>query len=208
MTKSALVLAAVTAVAASACTTAPIDRLASSTSAESVDDAPHVYVAICGFSLAAYDPGLVFRFYVRASLQNGAHGAAPGGLELVMTPLRGWDDAAQAAKPPATVSRSETVGDPITATSPLSSGSYTAAFGALAVPPLANPINGAAAHVDGLTLDGPFAALGQPFCGGLAGELTEPFEYTLSRDENTCLFLPVAEGDPLPAVQASDFHCP
>lgn len=203
MTKSAFLIA-VAALAASACN-APVDAggLASSTAAESAPEA--LYVGICGFSLASYDPGTVFRFYARVSQGQGA---PPGGLAFVMTPLRGWDDAAQAPQPPATVSSSETVGDPITATSPLSGGRYTAAFGALAVPPLANPINGSAAHVDGLTLDGPFPGLGQPFCGGLAGELTEPFEYTLSRDENTCLFLPVAEGDPLPAVQASDFHCP
>jgi hypothetical protein len=208
MTKSAFILAltAGTTLAAGACSAPapPVERPASSTSADSVDDA--LYVGICGFSLAGYDPGLVLRFYARVSHGHGAR-AEVSGVSFVMTALRGWDDATQSAQPPASVSSSETVGDTITATSPLSGGRYTAAFGALDVTPLANTINGEASHVEGLTLDGPAPTLGQPFCGGLAGELTQPGDYTFKRDENTCLFFPVAEGDPLPTVQATDFHC-
>jgi hypothetical protein len=167
--------------------------------------APELYVGICGFSLVSYDPTETFRFYVEATRDD------VGGLALAMTPLIGWDDAAQAPAPPASIDRAHTVGATLSASSTVADGAFQAAFGALDVPPAANTITGGAAHVERLTLDGhvsPARTLGDRFCAGLSGELTVPLEYELRSDENTCLFLPVAEGAPLPPVDASDFHCP
>src|SRR5262249_25155806 len=107
-----------------------------------------------------------------------------------------------------TVSSTETVGPRLTASAPTADGSYVARFGDFDIPGLANPINGAHAYLEGLTLDGPRPELGQRFCGGLAGKLVVPLEYTYNRTENPCLFLPVAEGDHFPTVKSSDFHCP
>ena len=50
------------------------------------------------------------------------------------------------------------------------------------------------------------------FCSQLSGEVTQPTIITLTGDENTCLYFPVKDGDPTPAlaVDGSDFSagCP
>lgn len=190
---------------ASACASSSTEAVQTG-SAAVVTNAPQksLYVAICGFSLANYDPSETLRFYVESTLDD----ASSGQLSLAMTMLPGWDDDAQAPKAPAVVTRAEAVGATLTATSAVTGGKYTAVLGALDIPAIANPLNGAPAHVDGLQLDGTVTAPGAPFCAGVSGELTEPLDFVLDTADNTCLFLPIADGDPLPNVQASDFHCP
>jgi hypothetical protein len=202
-------LATSAVVLASACSSPDAVDAATTSAAATAEPAKSLYVAICGFSIAGYDPTYTFRFYVEASLAHqSAHQNGADGLTLAMTPLVGWDADTGQAKPPTNVTHDQTIGQPITATSAITDGKYSSAFGILDVPPLANGINGVAARVEQLNLDGPFqAGLGAPFCAGVAGQLTVPLDYEFVRNENTCLFFPIAEGDPLPVVQASDFHC-
>lgn len=196
--------ALVIAIVASACASPRED--VDTGSAAVVTGAPQTsrYVAICGFSLASYDPTLTLRFYVESSLSD----ASAGQLTLAMTMLPGWDEQAGQAQAPAVVTRAEAVGATLTATADVVNGSYTAALGALDVPPSANSLTGTTAHVDGLQLDGVVTAPGAPFCAGFSGKLTDPLEYVFESADNTCLFLPIADGDPLPSVESSDFHCP
>jgi hypothetical protein len=179
---------------------------------ESLDDvAQHVvvparetalYAGICGFSLASYDPKYAIRFYAESTFTP-----TDGSLTLALTPLIGWNAAENQPEPPAAVSHDLTRGDRITTTSAVTNGAFSARYAALDIQPEANSINGVTARVETLQLDGTFGT-GDRFCAGFSGKLTVPLDYEFLRDENTCLFIKVHEGDPLPPVEAADFHCP
>jgi hypothetical protein len=201
--KKILSAVAVAIVASASACAAPSEGVDTG-SAAVVARTTQTYVAICGFSLANYDPTETLRFYVESSLTD----VSSGQLSLAMTMLPGWDETAGQAKPPAVVTKAEAVGATLSATVNVTSGKYTAALGSLDVPPTANSLTGGTAHVDGLQLDGSVTAPGAPFCAGFSGHLTDPLDYVFNTAENTCLFLPIADGDALPSVQASDFHCP
>jgi hypothetical protein len=204
MKKLVGLITACVAVLANACSPALDADPVADTSASVVAE-KNLYVGICAFSLLSYDTTGAFRFYVQSSF---APDDAGGQLTLTMRALPGWDFGTQAPRPPATVTAAEAVGPTLNATSALSGGRYTADFGTLQIVPVANPITGGIATVEKLTLDGPFAGPGQRFCAGMAGHLTAPLDYTFDRNENTCLFLPIADGDPLPDVASADFTCP
>lgn len=189
------------ALLASACASSS-DPAASSSAAETTANVPaSTFVAICGFSLVSYDPTDTLRFYVESSFASDK-------LTLAMTMLPGWDNDAGAPKAPSVVTRAEAVGATLTSTSDVTSGAFTAKLGALDIPGVANPLNGADGHVEGLELDGQITAAAAPFCANVAGELTTPLDFDLSQAGTMCLFIPVKDGDPLPDVQPSDFHCP
>jgi hypothetical protein len=160
-----------------------------------------LYAGICGFQLAAYDPAFAIRFYVQAS--TGANQ-----LTLSMTPLVGWDLVTQQPAPPSAITQSQTCGRAVTATSSLSDGAYSAHFGRLDIPAVGNSINGVDVRIANVQLDGPFQDGSPRFCAGLSGAIVDPVQYELKREENTCIFVKVNDGDPLPALTSSDFHCP
>jgi hypothetical protein len=161
-----------------------------------------LYAAVCAFGLASFDPSLAIRFYAKGSVPSG-----DGPLDLAMTPLVGWDPAAQEPRPPSAVSSSATCGSPIVAHTTVSGGTFAARFGTLVLPAVGNSINGEDAQVDNVQLDGVVRDPSR-FCSGFAGTLTVPDQYEFRSDENTCLFVEVSEGDPLPTLSAADFHCP
>jgi hypothetical protein len=192
------------ALLAAACSTTGADEVASDVAQNVVtpETETTLYAGICGFSLAAYDPMYAIRFYVESTVTP-----SDGTMKLALTPLVGWNEADGTPQLPSAVSHEQTRGDTITATTTLSGGVFSAQYAALDVPPEANSINGVTARVEHLQLDGMHAGRDR-FCAGFSGKLTVPADYEFLRDENTCLFIKVAKGDPLPVVTAADFHCP
>lgn len=172
---------------------------------------PGLYVALCRTVVGASDANDL-RFWVDAAVASPASdaGAGEGGadstLTLVMTPLVGWKAGAPA--PPANVTSSLKLGGPSTATSPVSSGVYRAAFGSVTVPADANSISGRELVFSELTLDGTFSGTSKGFCGRLSAKLTQPVALELKGDQNTCLFFPIFDGAPLPEPAAAAFVCP
>jgi hypothetical protein len=205
---SAIVVLLGLAAPTSACT-APRDAESLGDAVQSVtvpDRETALYAAVCSFSLVSYDPTYAIRFYAETSFVP-AFGRGNGTMTLALTPLVGWDSVAGAARPPTAVTSAQTHGTRISATSPTSEGAFSALYPVLDLDPEANSINGVRARVEDLRLD---AVAGTPdrFCAGFSGKLTDPVEYEFVREENTCIFVKVNDGDPLPSLAASDFHCP
>jgi hypothetical protein len=159
-----------------------------------------LYAGICGFSLAGYDPNLAIRFLVTSSLENDQ-------LTLGIKPLVGWNANGGGAAPPATVGESTTCGTTSTATSPVTKGAFSARYAELDLPGEANSITGDPIRLEDVRLDGILRKENR-FCSGIAAMMTAPLQYELLREENTCIFVKIADGDPLPALTPEDFHCP
>jgi hypothetical protein len=167
-----------------------------------------LYVGVCGFSLVAYDPVYAIRFYAETSFTPTNGSGGDGTLTVSLTTLTGWDPVADAPRPPSAIRQDATVGQPIVATSDVTNRAFVARYPELDILPLANSISGSNARVERIALEGTFEGGAARFCTGLAGMLTAPIEYELTREENTCLFVKVDEGAPLPKLDASEFHCP
>lgn len=175
-----------------------------------------LYVGICVASLAARDPEQALRFYTETKYTPDGPGAETGKLTLTVTPMLGWDVGAKQPTSPATVSKAETRGETVTTEVPVGNGGrFTAVLGEVdperGTPVIelveeANSISGRAASIENTTLDGLFSA-GDRFCSTLGGHLFVPYSFTFDPKENTCLFLKVNEGDPLPQVDSSEFVC-
>jgi hypothetical protein len=186
---------------------APARDAAADAVAEPVPFTDGVYAGVCVTVLANRDPAQAFRFYTDAR-----YSAVPGGeggtLSLSITPLRGWDTAANASYTPAAVSRIETRGAAVAATDVrvAGGGRFTAAFGRLDLEAEANSVSGRAAVIEDLVLDGVFSGSDR-FCSGFAGNMTVPYHYPFEAGKNTCLFQKVTEGGPLPVLAAAEFVC-
>lgn len=164
-----------------------------------------LYVGICVTALASKDPEEALRFYTKTKFVPDPAGG--GKLSMEVTPLLGWDNGGYVT--PMNVSQGQTRGSPLTKddiTVAAGAGRFTANLGVLNLPGAANSISGRDAVINDATLDGRF---GDPeFCSTLGGHLTVPYEYDFVPSENTCLFIKVKEGDPVPVKKAADFVCP
>lgn len=169
-----------------------------------------LYVGICVTALANKDPSQALRFYTESKFTPDPGGG--GKLTLTLTPMVGWDPTVPPSgqfTQPKTVSKSETRGSGVTLQDiqvAAGAGRFTANLGTVNLPPEANSLSGRPAIIDNTTLDGRF---GDPeFCSTLGGQLKVPYEYTFNPADNTCLFVKVKEGDPLPTKTADQFVCP
>ena len=166
-----------------------------------------IYFAACLTKLAAGRTDRVLRFYTEVTYTPGG-ASSDGKLALKLTALK----LAQPGNlPPATVSKGETVGTTYSSTSAVKpNGGFNAEFGTMTIPGTANPISGRDIVFETAALPGRFQA--GKFCSQIAGDITTPTVITLTGDDNTCIYFPVNEGDPPPAlaVDASDFAagCP
>lgn len=167
-----------------------------------------LYVGICVTTLAARDPEQALRFYTETKYTPDAANPTTGKLSMTVTPMLGWDVAGKKYVSPATVSKSETRGAPITINDvPVAGGGrFTASLGTVNLAQEANSVSGREAVIEGTTLDGLFSA-GDHFCSTLGGQLTVPYNFTFDPAQNTCIFTKVKEGDPLPKLQSSEFAC-
>jgi hypothetical protein len=164
-----------------------------------------LYFGACLSTLAASRIDRVLRFYTEVAYTPPTS-AAQGTIELKLTALKVGPNQG----PPLRVSKAETVGQTYTvAKGPLSaSGVYAGALGTLTVPGAANPISGRDIVVEQAAVPGRFAPA--RFCSQLSGHVVQPTDLQLEGDANTCLYFPVKEGDPVPAIQNGDFAagCP
>lgn len=162
-------------------------------------DAGGLYFGACLSKLSAGRIDRVLRFYTVVKYTA----VSPGGqaqISLAMTSLKlGPNNTA-----PPTVSKSETVGATYTATSPASAnGVYAAPLQTITIPGAANPISGRDIVIEEAAVPGRFTP--GKFCSQLSGHVVEPTDIQLEGDSNTCIYLPVKEGDPPPALQGADF---
>ena len=172
---------------------------------ETVTDA--LYIGICVTTLAGKDPAQALRFYTETKYTPVP--GSDGKLTMTVTPMHGWDKTKNDYITPSAVSKANTRGKGITVTDvPVKSsdGRFTANLGTINLPGEANSISGRDAVIANLVLDGKFG-VGE-FCSTLGGNLTVPYAYTFNPKENTCLFIKVNEGDPVPARDATQFLCP
>jgi hypothetical protein len=195
---SAAVLLVSTAV--TACSTGTPDVAEVTNAVVTTEAETTLYAGICGFSLAGYDPNLAVRFLVEKTVDGTS-------LTLGLKPLAGWDAVMGGPVAPATVGEATTCGPASSTTCEIAKGAFSARYATLDVPGAANTISGDPIRLENVRLDGVLAK-GPRFCSGLAAMMTAPLQYELLREENTCIFVKVADGDPLPALTPDDFHCP
>lgn len=159
-----------------------------------------LYFGACLTKLAAGRIDRVLRFYTEVKYTPAAPDAKAT-LELRLTALR----LGASNGPPPTVSKSETVGQtfaiPKSAVTP--SGVYDGPLGTITVPGAANPISGRDIVIEQAAVPGRFAVA--KFCSQFSGHVTTPTDILLEGPSNTCIYLPVKEGDPTPALQLADF---
>jgi hypothetical protein len=167
-----------------------------------------LYAGICVTALAAGDPEQALRFYAETKYAPDAANPSTGKLSLTVTPLVGWDIAGNKYVSPATVSKSETRGSPISVPDvPVTGGGrFTAVLGTVHLAAEANSISGRDSVIENTTLDGLYSA-GDRFCATLGGLLTVPYGFTFDPKQNTCLFQKVKDGDPLPKIESREFAC-
>ncbi len=195
---------------------------ASSDSVAPVGTVEGLYFTACLSKLAAGRVDRVLRFYTVLKFTPTPGGPSAGKISLELTALKlGALDANGNPGPPATVSKSETVGETFKIVdSPTNAlGVYEGKIGVLnpakgrtevKIPAESNPISGRAITVETAAVNGRFAT--GLFCSQLSGEVTDPTIITLEGDANTCLYFPVKEGDKPPELKkdTSDFKngCP
>jgi hypothetical protein len=166
-----------------------------------------LYVGICVTALAARDPNQALRFYTETKFVPDPAGG--GKLTMNVAFLRGWDTANNTYTSPTSVSKSETRGATVVVTdAPVAAGDgrFTAVLGTVNLPGEANSVSGRDAVIEDTTLEGRFGG-GDRFCSTLGGQLTVPYSFTFDPAANTCLFVKVNEGDPLPAIDSNEFVC-
>jgi hypothetical protein len=167
-----------------------------------------LYVGVCVTALAAKDPAQALRFYTETKYTPGT-GGADGKVTMIVSPLQGWDKAKNDYITPTAVSKANIRGPAITVPDvpvKAADGRFTANLGTINLPGEANSISGRDAVIVTAVLDGKFG-VGE-FCSTLGGNLTVPYAYTFNPKENTCLFIKVNEGDPVPTRASAQFVCP
>jgi len=173
--------------------------------AGAIDSAPPttavqgLYYAVCLSQLAAGRPDRVLRFYTETTFTPDPAGGT-GKIELKLTPLKlGPGNTA-----PPQVSKAWVIGNTYTvAQTPTdTNGVYAANLGTVTIPGEANPISGREIIVENAALPGRFAK--EKFCSQLRGNVVQPTQIELSGEANTCVYLPVKEGDPPPAIARED----
>ncbi|HSO31673.1 MAG TPA: hypothetical protein VLT33_04140 [Labilithrix sp.] len=159
-----------------------------------------LYFGACLTTLAGGRVDRVLRFYTEVKYTPPVS-AAQATLELKLTALK----LGAGGGPPPTVSKSETVGQSYTVPKgPVAaSGVYAGPLGTITVPGAANPISGRDVVIEQTNVPGRFAPA--RFCSQLGGHVVAPADALLEGGSNTCIYLPVKEGDPTPALQLSDF---
>lgn len=155
-----------------------------------------LYYAACLTFLAYGSTQRVFNFYTHTKFVPDASGG--GTLTFTLKPLA-VDAALQ--KPPATISEAGTVGDaytslPTTAPNVDATGRYTMQFGDVHIPGAANPITGRDITIENTVFTGHFGS-GRS-CAQLSGSVTKPVTLTLEPTQNTCIIVPIKDGDPTP----------
>ena len=173
-----------------------------------VDSAPPVeaveglYMGACLSKLAAGRIDRVLRFYTETKFTPDP-GGTTGKISLKLTPLK----LGPANGPPPTVSKDQTVGTAFSITdSPTNAqGVYQGNLGTVTVPGASNPISGRDIIIEMAALPGRFAK--EKFCSQLSGHVVQPTDIQLEGEANTCIYLPVKEGDPPPTLtlDLSDF---
>ena len=156
-----------------------------------------LYFGVCFSKLAAGRIDRVLRFYTKVK-------ATPTTVTVELTALK----LAEGGGPPATVSKSGTVGQTYTVTNAprAASGVYApASLGTITIPGAANPISGRDIVVEQAAVPGKLVA--GKFCSQLSGQVVSPTAITLEGADNTCIYFPVQDGDPTPVLQTdlSDF---
>jgi hypothetical protein len=171
-----------------------------------VDSAPPavavegLYFGACLSKLAAGRIDRVLRFYTETKFTPDATGGT-GKISLKLTPMK----LGAGNGPPPTVSKDQVVGPVNTVTdAPTNAkGVYAANIGTVTVPGAANPISGRDIIVEMASVPGRFAK--EKFCSQLIGHVTQPTDIQLEGDANTCIYLPVKEGDKTPTIAIADF---
>ena len=131
-------------------------------------------------------------------------GPAVSTIKLQITALLARD-AAGIRQPPATVSQSLTNGATINGQSGVSAdGKFKVALGTLAIKDIANAVNPRDVNLANIVMEG---QINDPlrFFSNLGGQLTAPVMADLDPAQNSCVFIQVKEGDPLPATPT--FKC-
>lgn len=184
---------------------------ASSDSAPPEGSVKQLYFGACLSKLAAGRVDRVLRFYTEVDFVKDATGPT-GKISLKLTALK----LAPGNQPPPTVSKSETVGTTYSVDNQPTNalGVYAAPIGTdtdgngipdVQIPAASNPLSGRDIVVENASLPGRFSP--GTFCSQLIGHVVQPTDIDLEGPANTCIFIPVKEGDPTPAlkIDASDF---
>lgn len=155
-----------------------------------------LYYAACLTVLAYGNTDRVFNFYTNTKFVPAEGGG--GTLSLTLKPLA-VDPAL--LSPPPTVAEAGTVGDPYTSLptdgpNVGSDGKFTLQFGSVAIPGSANPITGRDILIDNTVFTGRFSS--DRSCAQLSGSVTKPTTITLEGNKNTCIMVPIKDGDPTP----------
>jgi hypothetical protein len=184
---------------------------ASSDSAPPEGSVSGLYFGVCLSKLAAGRVDRVLRFYTEVDFVKDATGPT-GTISMKLTAMK----LAPGNAPPPTVSKSETVGTTYTIDKQPTNalGVYAGAIGSDAdgngipevqIPAEANPISGRLIIVENAGVPGRFAP--GTFCSQLVGHVVQPTDIDLEGPANTCIYIPVKEGDPTPElkIDGSDF---
>ncbi len=171
-----------------------------------VDSAPPVeaveglYLGACLSKLAAGRIDRVLRFYTETKFTPDP-GGTTGKITLKLTALKLGPNIG----PPPTVSKDQVVGATYTiADSPTNAqGVYAGVLGMVNVPGASNPLSGRDILIENAAVPGRFAK--DRFCSQLSGHVVQPTDIQLDGDANTCIYLPVKEGDPTPPLKPTDF---
>ena len=171
-----------------------------------VDSAPPVepveglYMSACLSKLAAGRIDRVIRFYVETKFTPDP-GGATGKISLKLTALRLGPNNG----PPPTISKDQTVGATLAVVdAPTNAlGVYRADFGTATVPGAANALSGRDIIIEQCALAGRFAK--DRFCSQLSGHVVQPTDIQLDGDANTCIYIPVKDGDKPPDLTPADF---
>ena len=171
-----------------------------------------LYFGACLSSLAAGRGDRVLRFYTEVDFVKDATGPT-GKISLKLTAMK----LAPGNAPPPTVSKSETIGPTYTVENAVTNalGVYSAPIGVdtdgngvpdVRIPGESNPISGREIVVEGTDLPGRITT--GTFCSQLVGHVVQPTDVNLEGAANTCIYIPVNEGDPTPPinVDGSDFE--
>lgn len=163
------------------------------------------YYGACLAELAFGQPSKRFNFFTLTKYTPDAAGAK---LQLSIQPLKVVNN-----NPPPTVTKADAVGAEIS-TPPgdvASTGRFRLELGTVSVAGAANPITGSDVEILSAFLDGRFAEA--RFCARLGGQVTKPAAAARQLDpaQNICQFVPIKDGDPMPAFTEADFQansCP